>query len=59
MPDYVMMITTLGGMAVLGVNGFVVGPVAAAMFIVVWPWCFAGTGPRRRGHLAHFVVNRP
>lgn len=36
MPDYVVMIATLGGMAVLGVNGFVVGPVIAAMFIAVW-----------------------
>ena len=36
MPDYVVMITTLGGMAVLGVNGFVVGPVVAAMFFAVW-----------------------
>ena len=36
MPDYVVMITTLGGMALLGVNGFVVGPVVAAMFIALW-----------------------
>ena len=36
MPDYVVMITTLGGMAVLGINGFVVGPVIAALFIAVW-----------------------
>jgi predicted PurR-regulated permease PerM len=36
MPDYVVMITTLGGMATLGVNGFVVGPTIAAMFIAVW-----------------------
>jgi predicted PurR-regulated permease PerM len=36
MPDYVVLITTLGGMAVLGVNGFVVGPTIAAMFIAVW-----------------------
>jgi predicted PurR-regulated permease PerM len=36
MPDYVVMITTLGGMAVLGLNGFVIGPVIAAMFIAVW-----------------------
>ncbi len=36
MPDYVVMITTLGGMAVLGINGFVVGPAIAAMFIAVW-----------------------
>lgn len=36
MPDYVVMITTLGGMAVFGVNGFVIGPAIAAMFIAVW-----------------------
>lgn len=36
MPDYVVMITTLGGMAVFGINGFVVGPTIAAMFIAVW-----------------------
>lgn len=36
MPDYVVMITTLGGMAVFGVNGFVLGPLIAAMFIAVW-----------------------
>jgi predicted PurR-regulated permease PerM len=36
MPDYVVMLTTLGGMAVFGLNGFVLGPVIAAMFIAVW-----------------------
>ena len=36
MPDYVVMITTLGGMAVFGINGFVLGPVIAAMFFAVW-----------------------
>ena len=36
MPDYVVMITTLGGMAVFGINGFVLGPTIAAMFIAVW-----------------------
>ena len=36
MPDYVVMITTLGGMAVFGINGFILGPVIAAMFIAVW-----------------------
>lgn len=36
LPDYVVMITTLGGMAVFGINGFVLGPVIAAMFMVVW-----------------------
>ena len=36
MPDYVVMLTTLGGMAVFGINGFVLGPTIAAMFIAVW-----------------------
>lgn len=36
MPDYVVMITTLGGMAVFGINGFILGPAIAAMFIAVW-----------------------
>ncbi len=36
MPDYVVMITTLGGMAVFGMSGFVIGPAIAAMFMAVW-----------------------
>jgi predicted PurR-regulated permease PerM len=36
MPDYVVLISTLGGLAVFGLNGFVIGPVVAAMFIAVW-----------------------
>ncbi len=36
MPDYVVLITTLGGMAVFGLHGFVVGPTIAAMFMAVW-----------------------
>ena len=36
LPDYLVMITTFGGIAVLGMNGFVVGPTVAAMFVAVW-----------------------
>ena len=36
LPDYLVMITTLGGVAVFGINGFVLGPLIAAMFIAVW-----------------------
>ena len=36
MPDYVVLISTLGGLAAFGLNGFVIGPVIAAMFIAVW-----------------------
>jgi len=36
MPDYLVLITTLGGMAAFGLSGFVLGPGIAAMFIAVW-----------------------
>jgi predicted PurR-regulated permease PerM len=36
MPDYVVLISTLGGLAVFGLNGFVLGPLIAALFISVW-----------------------
>ncbi|NML14254.1 AI-2E family transporter [Azohydromonas caseinilytica] len=36
MPDYLVLISTLGGLAVFGLNGFVIGPVIAAMFMAAW-----------------------
>jgi predicted PurR-regulated permease PerM len=36
MPDYLVLLATLGGLAVFGVSGFVIGPVLAALFLVVW-----------------------
>jgi predicted PurR-regulated permease PerM len=36
MPDYLVLIATLGGLAVFGLNGFVIGPVIAALFIAAW-----------------------
>jgi predicted PurR-regulated permease PerM len=36
MPDYVVLVSTLGGIQVFGLNGFILGPVIAAMFIAVW-----------------------
>lgn len=36
MPDYLVLISTIGGIAVMGINGFVVGPVIAAMFVAIW-----------------------
>lgn len=36
MPDYVVLISTVGGIAMIGINGLVIGPVIAAMFIAVW-----------------------
>ena len=36
MPDYVVLVSTIGGMALFGLNGFVIGPVIAAMFMAAW-----------------------
>lgn len=36
LPDYVVLISTLGGIQVFGLNGFVIGPLIAAMFMVSW-----------------------
>jgi predicted PurR-regulated permease PerM len=36
MPDYVVLISTIGGMALFGINGFVIGPVVAALFMAAW-----------------------
>jgi predicted PurR-regulated permease PerM len=36
MPDYLVLISTIGGMALFGLNGFVIGPMVAAMFLAMW-----------------------
>jgi predicted PurR-regulated permease PerM len=36
MPDYLVLIATLGGLTVFGVSGFVIGPIIAALFLTVW-----------------------
>lgn len=36
MPDYVVLVSTLGGLALFGLSGFVIGPVIAGLFLVTW-----------------------
>lgn len=36
MPDYLVLLSTLGGLAVFGINGFVIGPLIAALFMSTW-----------------------
>jgi predicted PurR-regulated permease PerM len=36
MPDYLVLLATLGGLSVFGLAGFVAGPVIAALFLVMW-----------------------
>ena len=45
MPDYMILISTLGGLAVFGLNGFVIGPLIAALFMSSWD-IFIETKPR-------------
>ena len=36
MPSYVVLVSTLGGIAIFGINGFVIGPLLAALFVTAW-----------------------
>ncbi|SDU90094.1 AI-2E family transporter [Pseudomonas mucidolens] len=47
MPDYLILISTLGGLSIFGLNGFVIGPLIAALFISSWG-LFVETKPRAR-----------
>lgn len=36
LPDYIVLFSTLGGLALVGIHGFVVGPLIAALFFTLW-----------------------
>ncbi|GAA0668136.1 AI-2E family transporter [Rheinheimera tangshanensis] len=36
LPDYLVLFSTLGGITLMGINGFVLGPMVAALFLVFW-----------------------
>ncbi|PLW81285.1 AI-2E family transporter [Kineobactrum sediminis] len=36
LPDYIVLLSTLGGFVLFGMNGFVIGPLVAAMFVTFW-----------------------
>ena len=36
LPDYIVLFSTLGGLSILGVTGFVLGPLVAALFLSFW-----------------------
>jgi predicted PurR-regulated permease PerM len=48
-PDYMVLISTLGGLAVFGANGVVIGPVIAAMFVTLWTKFAASRAPAPTG----------
>ncbi len=36
LPDWLVLLSTLGGLVMFGIHGFVMGPLVAAVFIVFW-----------------------
>ena len=49
MPDYLVLISTLGGIAVIGISGFVTGPLIAALFVAVWDVVATSRAAEREG----------
>lgn len=51
MPDYLVLLSTLGGLTVFGLAGVVAGPLIAALFLVVWEMFveeYSGSADSRR-----------
>lgn len=36
LPDYIVLLSTFGGIGIFGLNGFILGPLIAAIFMVSW-----------------------
>jgi predicted PurR-regulated permease PerM len=36
MPDWLILLSTLGGLTTFGISGFVIGPIIAGMFLSIW-----------------------
>jgi predicted PurR-regulated permease PerM len=49
MPDYLVLLATLGGLSAFGLAGFVAGPVIAALFLVLWEMFAAEYAPAEDG----------
>jgi predicted PurR-regulated permease PerM len=48
LPDFLILISTLGGLALFGLSGIVIGPVVAAFFLTVWEMFALDHGGSRR-----------
>ena len=51
MPDFVVLIATLSGLQLFGLNGFIVGPVIASLFIAVWKMVAEQRSPQKQAEL--------
>jgi len=36
LPDFLVLLSTIGGISIFGLNGFVIGPAIAALFVAAW-----------------------
>jgi predicted PurR-regulated permease PerM len=45
MPDYMILLSTLGGLATFGFSGLVIGPIVAGLFLTVWELFAEEFGP--------------
>jgi predicted PurR-regulated permease PerM len=45
MPDWLVLVTTVGGIALFGISGFVIGPLIAALFISCWDLLASQSSP--------------
>ncbi len=49
LPDYLILISTIGGISLFGMNGFVLGPLIAALFVAVWSsFALQNTSPEQQ-----------
>jgi predicted PurR-regulated permease PerM len=55
MPDYVILVSTVGGLSLFGINGFIIGPLIAALFISAWTLF---REERHRHHQAPAIAGR-
>jgi len=52
LPDYLILISTLGGITWFGLSGFVLGPVIAALFITCWQMMGEAYGEQNKSNIA-------
>ena len=58
LPDYVVLVSTLGGISIFGINGFVIGPLIAALFIAAWTLFRDERDALRRTELRGYFIRR-
>lgn len=59
MPDYLVLISTLGGLSLFGLTGFVIGPLIAALFIAIWDLFPAAINLNDKSKTAAVTHRRP